>query len=45
MKTKTYDPACAELARHFLEDEASESDVSELAGEIQQAVEDWMDGR
>lgn len=46
---KTYDPACYELAEHFLQDEPCRSDPElykkhchSLALEIQQTVEDWF---
>ena len=37
-----YDPACLELAEHFLQDEPRLS-AHELAQAIQQAVEDWIE--
>jgi hypothetical protein len=44
-----YDPACQELAEHFLQDEPCRNDPAlfkrqsvELARHIQQAVEDWF---
>jgi hypothetical protein len=46
---KTYDPACYELAEHFLQDEPCVADpdlhkkyLHSLALDIQQAVEDWF---
>lgn len=53
MSVKTYDPACYELAEHFLKDQPIsehstpyEQACHDLALTIQQAVEDWffMDG-
>jgi hypothetical protein len=45
---KLYDPKCEELAHWFLDDEEperrKEGDVGELAGVIQRAIEDWMEG-
>lgn len=46
MSVKTYDPACYELAEHFLQDDATDPELFKkhchsLALEIQQAVEDW----
>jgi len=38
----SYDPACEELANHFL-GAASDRLKRELAQEIQRAVEDWME--
>lgn len=40
--TKGYDPACEELARHFLPTETSERLIKELSQVIQDAVEDWI---
>lgn len=43
-----YDPKCEELARHFLDDEASapsEDEVQELAGLLQGCIEDYLSGR
>jgi hypothetical protein len=43
-----YDPKCEELARFFLNDEATpgtEAEVQELAGHIQLAVESWIEAR
>lgn len=38
-----YDEQCAVLARHFLQDSQHvEQDVADLAGEIQEAVENYM---
>lgn len=38
-----HDPACYELAEHFLSDEAAtEHDCTRLAQHIQDAVEDWI---
>ena len=49
MPMKTYDPACYELAEHFLKDEPIsehstpyEQACRDLALTIQQAVEDWF---
>jgi hypothetical protein len=50
MSVKTYDPACYELAEHFLQDvpfgnpdETSyDQACHDLALTIQQAVEDWF---
>ena len=49
MSVKTYDPACYELAEHFLKDEPAsehstpyEQACHDLALTIQQAVEDWF---
>jgi hypothetical protein len=44
-----YDPACADLARHFLEHEpgalADDSEaIDGLACAIQRAIEDWLGG-
>jgi hypothetical protein len=38
-----YDPKCAELARYFLEEngEVEEDEVQELAGRIQEVIEDY----
>lgn len=45
----TYDPACYELAEHFMRDEPCRNDpelfkknCDSLAKDIQQAVEDWF---
>lgn len=53
MNVKTlYDPACADLARHFLADDETnvpqqqgihECRVASLAAAIQSAVEDWCE--
>jgi hypothetical protein len=43
-----YDPKCTELARYFLEDQSENEDkaaVNELAGLIQEVIEDFMLGR
>ena len=45
---KLYDPACHELAEHFLGDDdvspaENELRMQSLAGAIQQAVEDWIE--
>jgi hypothetical protein len=40
-----YDPKCEELARHFLADTGEDQDeaqVSELAGKIQQTIEEYL---
>ena len=49
MSKKTYDPACYELAEHFLKDEPIsehstpyEQACHDLALTIQQAIEDWF---
>ena len=49
MAAKTYDPACYDLAEHFLQDEPCRKDAvlmfkhsESLARAIQQAVEDWF---
>jgi hypothetical protein len=41
-----YDAASEALARHFLADEtwAGEPEVQELAQEIQDTIEDWIEG-
>ncbi len=50
--SQTYDPRCDELARVFLEDDPTntaetemifESRVAALAGEIQEAIEGWLE--
>ncbi len=41
-REKLHDPACYDLARHFLGGLASERLASELAQHIQDAVEDWI---
>jgi hypothetical protein len=38
-----YDPACGDLARHFLGDLASDRLVKELAQHIQDQVESWIE--
>ncbi len=39
----SYDPACDDLSRHFLEDlPANERDIAALAQTIQDAIEDWL---
>ena len=46
MTVKTFDPACAELADHFLQDLShlwTTERVYRLALEIQQSVEDFID--
>lgn len=43
---KTYDVKCFDLAEHFLQDEPelnSDANAAELAAEIQEAIEDWLD--
>jgi len=40
-----YDPECGSLARYFLDDTADKAKVQELAGVIQQAIEDWIEDR
>ena len=43
MVDRLYDPACGELARYFLSEEAhTEEQVRDLAGDIQEAIEDWF---
>jgi hypothetical protein len=45
MAVKTYDPACADLAEHFLQDDPQlwgPARVKALALKIQQAVEDFI---
>jgi len=45
MATPLYDPRCEELARVFLDDQGQPYDasvLSELAGVIQNAIEDWL---
>ena len=38
-----FDPACRDLAEHFLQDEPSlRPRADELAGEIQKCIEDWI---
>jgi hypothetical protein len=37
-----YDPACADLARHFLPDDATPEDIAELAQSIQDHIEDVL---
>ena len=37
-----YDPACEELARHFLSDRAPARLCADLSQTIQDAVEDWL---
>jgi hypothetical protein len=37
-----FDPACADLARHFLENGADQEKVAALAQHIQDAVEDFL---
>jgi hypothetical protein len=41
---KTYDPACAVLAKHFLQDRplATPEEIASLARSIQQAIEEWF---
>lgn len=46
MTTKTFDPKCYDLAEDFLDDESfinTEHHRRNLAGTIQQAIEDWLD--
>lgn len=40
-----YDPECAHLARYFLQYPGDETLVIELAGVIQEAIEDWEKNR
>lgn len=44
-KPYSYDPACEELARHFLSDLAPSSDqfARDLAQHIQNTIEDWLE--
>jgi hypothetical protein len=37
-----YDPKCEELARHFLPNDATEREITELAEAIQRAIEDHL---
>lgn len=37
-----HDPACADLARHFLGAEAEAQTVAELASRIQSEIESWF---
>ena len=42
-RAKLFDPACRDLAHHFLQDEPTLMPrADELAAEIQQTVEDWI---
>jgi hypothetical protein len=41
MATKRYDPQCELLARYFLSYPQREGEVIELAGVIQEAIENW----
>jgi hypothetical protein len=43
--TRHYDSQCEDLARYFLEYPTDETLVIELAGVIQQAIEDWEKNR
>lgn len=43
MKPEGYDPACEDLALHFLEEDGLEHLKRDLAQHIQDAVEDWFD--
>jgi hypothetical protein len=46
MAKNLYDPRCEHLARVFLDDQGidyNQDDVAELAGEIQRAIEDWLE--
>ena len=38
-----YDPACEDLARHFLGDRVSTRTIAELAQHVQTTVEDWIE--
>jgi hypothetical protein len=38
-----FDPACLELAKHFLSTQASDALKHELAQHIQDAIEDWLE--
>jgi hypothetical protein len=41
-----YDSRCGDLAEVFLEDEhGTEAEIAELAQCIQDAIEDWLEGR
>jgi hypothetical protein len=42
---RSYDPACEDLARHFIQDGAdiyTEDNVKALAQHIQEAIESWI---
>jgi hypothetical protein len=41
MATKRYDSQCEDLARYFLAYPQDESEVVELSGVIQEAIEEW----
>lgn len=41
----SFDPLCLELACHFLPDDATIEDRNDLAQVIQDAVEDYIQGR
>ena len=41
-KQPSFDPACGDLAEHFLANGASKDDINDLAAEIQNAVENWL---
>lgn len=41
MAKTLYDPRCADLARYFLDPLTDDALVEELAGVIQEAIEDW----
>ncbi len=43
MAKRGFDPKCAELARYFLPNEATEDEVRDLAQAIQDAVEDQLE--
>ena len=41
----SYDPACYDLARHFMGDLTTERLRTELAQHIQTSIEDWIEGQ
>lgn len=43
MAKRSFDPACRELAEHFLPRDASEHETQDLSQTIQEAVEGWLD--
>jgi DNA-binding transcriptional regulator YbjK len=46
MRVKLYDPACEELAKHFLQHSIEQSNaivIQSLARSIQQSIEDWFE--
>lgn len=38
-----HDPACEELARTFLPDDASKEDINSLAERLQESAEEWLE--